>query len=122
AVAGNTFEGGTSSAALSFWRFSGSFEIPLNGTIPFTQPGDVFALMNPTFAHNSTIDICGDLTQFWWDNRQNPNPPTNPPPPANPRTASGAAREGRSPNGAAGVGLPMPVVIPPAAADCVAPL
>ena len=44
--------------------------------MPFTQP-------NPTFAHNSVIEICGDVTQFHFDNRQNPDPPTNPHAPLN---------------------------------------
>jgi hypothetical protein len=39
-----------------------------------------FSLPNPTFAHDSTIKACGDVTQFHYDNRQDPDPPTNPAP------------------------------------------
>jgi len=52
----------------SFWRFAGSI-----GGGPFSAP-------NPTFAHDSRITVCGDVTKFHYDNRQDPDPPTNPAP------------------------------------------
>jgi hypothetical protein len=122
AVEGNTFQGRTANAVLSFWRFAGSFEIAMGNSIPFTFLGNIFAQPNPTFARHSTIDICGDLQQFQWDNRQDPNSPTNPPPLDNHLTVNGVALDGRWPNSAADIGTPMPVVIPPASAQCVAPV
>jgi hypothetical protein len=122
AVEGNTFQGGTANAVLSFWRFAGSFEIAMGSTIPFTFTGNIFGQPNPTFARHSTIAVCGDLTQFKWDNRQDPDPPTNPPPLDNQMTVNGVALDGRWPNNAAEVGTPMPVAIPPAPTECVAPL
>jgi hypothetical protein len=50
-----------------------------------------------------------------------PNPPTNPPPLDNHLVVNGVELDGRWPNSAADLGTPMPVVIPPVAAECVAP-
>ena len=67
-----TLEGnGFGPAIFSLWRYAGS---SLSGTtMPFSMP-------NPTFAHDSTIKACGDVTRFHYDNRQDPHPPTNPAP------------------------------------------
>jgi hypothetical protein len=61
-------ENGRGPALFSFWRFAGSI-----GPNPFSMP-------NPTFAHDSTIRACGDVTRFHYDNRQDPHRPTNPAP------------------------------------------
>jgi hypothetical protein len=72
-------------AIISFWRFGGS--IAPASDLPFLQP-------NPSFAVNSTIRICGDVTQFHYDNRQNPDAATNPPPLNNRLTVNDVALEG----------------------------
>ena len=70
--AGTTMDGnGFGPAIFTFWRYAGS--ISLGSPTPFLQP-------NPVFAHDSTIRICGDVTVFHYDNRQDPHPPTNPAP------------------------------------------
>jgi hypothetical protein len=67
-----TLEGNAFGPAIfSLWRYPGS--ISLGTTMPFSLP-------SPTFAHDSTIDACGDVTRFHYDNRQDPHPPTNPAP------------------------------------------
>jgi len=69
---GNTSEGnGLGPAIFSLWRYAGSASI--GTSMPFSQP-------SPTFAHDSRIEACGDVTRFHYDNRQNPDPPTNPVP------------------------------------------
>jgi hypothetical protein len=73
----------------------------MNGTVPFMLPGHVFSMPNPTFAHDSTFQICGDLTQFQWDDRQTPYPPTNPRPLDNRVIVSGVELDGCWPNSAA---------------------
>jgi len=64
-------ENGFGPAIFSFWRYAGS--ISLGSPTPFLMP-------NPTFAHDSRIKVCGDVTRFHYDNRQEPDPPTNPAP------------------------------------------
>ena len=58
-------------AIFSLWRVGGS--IAAESTNPFSMP-------NPTFAHDSSIKVCGNVTKFHFDNRQDPHPPTNPAP------------------------------------------
>jgi hypothetical protein len=65
-------------AIFSLWRYPGSISIgPQPDFIPTTMP---FLMSNPRFAHDSTIEACGDVTRFHYDNRQDPDPPTNPAP------------------------------------------
>lgn len=64
-------ESATGPAIFSLWRFAGS--ISPSSPNPFAEP-------NPTFAHDSTITACGDVTLFHYDNRSDPDPATNPAP------------------------------------------
>jgi hypothetical protein len=65
-------------AIFSLWRYPGSISIgPQPDFIPTTMP---FLMSNPKFSHDSTIEACGDVTRFHYDNRQDPDPPTNPAP------------------------------------------
>lgn len=74
-------DNGLGPALFSLWRYAGS----IGG--PFSAP-------NPTFAHDSTIEACGDVTQFHYDNRQDPDPPTNPAPTNNRLTVNGLELSG----------------------------
>jgi hypothetical protein len=68
----NTLEGnGIEPAIFSFWHFGFSIE---------EDQKSAFRDFNPTFAHDSTIEYCGDAIRFDYDNRQDPNRRTNPAP------------------------------------------
>jgi hypothetical protein len=112
-----TLDGLTAPAVFSFWRGPGSFELSMTSPIPFMQPNQ-FALPNPSFARNSTIKVCGDVTRFFYDNRQDPDPPTNPPPLVNHMTINNVDLTGRWPNSPADLGTEMPVPIPATSHDC----
>jgi len=81
------------------------------------QPNQ-FALPNPSFARNSTIKVCGDVTRFYYDNRQDPDPPTKPPPLDNHMRINNVDLTGRWPNSPADLGAEMPVPIPATSPEC----
>lgn len=74
-------DNGLGPAIFSLWRYAGSIGAP-------------FSAPNPTFAHDSTIEACGDVTRFHYDNRQDPDPPTNPAPTNNRLTVNGLELSG----------------------------